>query len=89
LHNELAVFVDEIDLQIVMPLLHAVEHDSQGHGALRMQHRELAREDSVKCAKQIEFPVVIGRRIAQNRHLNGHATIYDLGFTIYERINRA
>jgi hypothetical protein len=50
----------------------AEEGDAQSDGALGMNRGELLSVDGIESAEQVELAIVIGRRIAQNCHLNVH-----------------
>ena len=71
-HDELSVFIDEIHFYFVGAFLDAVEGEAKGDGALRVDGGELAGDDGVERAEQIEFAVVVRGRVAKHRNLNGH-----------------
>ena len=71
-HDEAAVFVDEVHFHFVGSFLDAVKGNAERDGTLRMDRGQLTCENGVKSAEKIQFPVVIGGRVAQNRNLDGH-----------------
>src|ERR1035437_4645347 len=61
--------IDEIKLQVVLALVSVKEGDSQRDGALGVYGWKVLRIDRVKRPQQVQLAVVIGRCVAQNRHL--------------------
>src|ERR1039458_2508824 len=74
-HDAVAVGVDEVQLELARALVASVERDAQRDGALRMHGGQLRRVNRVERAEEIELAVVLGRGIAEDRHLNVHAGI--------------
>jgi hypothetical protein len=68
----LPIFIHEIQIQSMPSLLVAVKGDADGHGTLGMLGGHFRRVNGVEGAQQIKFAVIIRRRVAQNRHLDGH-----------------
>src|SRR5205814_1780576 len=71
-HDKMAVGIHEIQPQLVRPLVLMPERHAQRDGALRMRGRNLLRDNGVKRAKEIEFPIFFSGGIAQDSNLNIH-----------------
>ena len=68
----MSVGINKIEAQSVFALVTAEKSDAEGDGTLGMNSGELLGVDCVKCAQEVQLTVIIGRRVAQNRHLNVH-----------------
>jgi hypothetical protein len=74
-HDGTSVGVDEVKLELARALVAGEKRDAQRDRALRMHGGQLWREDRVERAEQVQFAVVLGRRVAEHRHLNVHGEI--------------
>ena len=68
----MAVGIDEVEFELVLAFVAAEEGEAQGDGALGMNGGELLGVNGVEGAQQVQFPVVVGCRVAENGHLNIH-----------------
>ena len=74
-HDGAPVGVDEVELELARALVAGEKRDAQRDGALRMDGGELRRVDRVERAEQVELAVVLGRRVAEDGHLDVHGKI--------------
>ena len=71
-HDEPPVFIDEIHFHFVGAFLDLAERDSKRDRALGMYGGKMSGHDRIERAEDIELASVIGRRVAQDSHLNVH-----------------
>lgn len=72
-HDKLAVFIDEIHFYLVRALFNFAKSETQSDRTLRVDRRQLACDDRIKGAEDVELSTVIGGRIAKNRNLYIHS----------------
>lgn len=75
LHDRLAVGVDEFERDFALALVAGHEGHAQRDRALRVRRGKFLCKNRVERAEQIQFAVVVRRRVANHRHLNVHAEI--------------
>ena len=71
-HDRASIRVHEIEAQVALAFLAVEEGHAQSDRALWVNRWKLLRVDGVESAQQIQFAVVIGRRVAENCHLDVH-----------------
>jgi hypothetical protein len=71
-HDETAIFIDKVHLNFMVSLLDPVEGHAKSDRTLRVNSGQLAGDDGVEGAEEIQLSVVIGGCVAQNRNLNCH-----------------
>lgn len=70
-----AIFVNDADAELVVAFVFGGEANADSESAGRMNNRELASEQSVKCTLYAELALVIGGEVAKSRYLKIHDEI--------------
>src|SRR6516225_2222242 len=71
-HDRTAIGVDKIQAEVVFAFVAAEKGHAQRNGTLRMNGRKLLGVNRIKSPKQVKLAVIIGRRVAEDSHLNIH-----------------
>src|SRR5882672_377074 len=85
-HDGAAVGVHKIETEFVLAFILMAESHAQSDGALGMHGRELLGSNGIECAEEIEFEVLISRRIAQDCHLNVHEKTLEVDLELRESL---
>ena len=72
-HDGVPVGIYEVEFQLPFALVAGEKRHAQRHGTLWMNGGQFARINGVERAEEVEFAVVIGRCVTENRGLNVHA----------------
>ena len=83
-HYRAAIGINKIETELVLPFILMPERYAQGDGALWMHRWELRCRNRVERPEQIEFEVLVRRRIAEDCHLNVHERSLSTGLKLRE-----
>src|SRR5260370_42360779 len=74
-HDRAAIRINKIEAKLVLAFILMTESQAQSDGALGMHGWELRGANRVERTEEIQFEVLIRRRIAEDCHLNVHPRI--------------
>src|SRR5438067_1289355 len=83
-HDRTAISIDKIETELVLPFILMAERHPQRDGALGMHGWELRCGNCVERPEQIEFQVLVRRRIAEDCYLNVHERSLSSGLRLRE-----
>ena len=85
-HDRAAIRINKIEAKLVLAFILMTESQAQSDGALGVHGWELRGANCVKCPEEIQFEVLIRRRIAEDCHLNVHARTLEVELKLRESL---
>ena len=83
-HDRAAIGINKIQPELVLPFILMPERHAQSDGALGMHGWKLRCGNRVERPEEIEFQVLVRRRIAEDCHLNVHERSLSSGLKLRE-----